>query len=121
MKSLFLATAVAATLAFAMPTTADAAKVKIYLGMPHYGYQMGPDYRFREGYGWYQDSRYYNNNRYNRGRLSCGEARRVVRNSGFRNVDTIECRGRTYTFEATRRGRDVTVFVDSRTGRLSRS
>jgi hypothetical protein len=117
MKGFFLATAVAATLAFAMPTTADAAKVKIYLGMPHYGYQMGPDYRFREGYGWYQDSRYYNNNR---GRVSCGEARRIVRSNGFRNVNTIECNGRTYTFEATRRGRDIMVFVDSRTGRISR-
>ena len=49
-------------------------------------------------------------------RLSCGEARSRVRNSGFRNVYTIECNGRTYTFEATRRGRDVTVFVDSRNG-----
>ena len=54
------------------------------------------------------------------GRLSCGEARRVVRNSGFRNVSTIECNGRTYTFEATRRGRDVTVFVNSRTGAVWR-
>ena len=116
MKGLFLTAAVAATLAFAMPTTADA-KVKIYLGLQHYGYQVGPDYRYRDGYGWYQDTRYYN---YNRGRLSCGEARRAVRNNGFRNVNTIECNGRTYTFEATRRGRDVTVFVDSRTGRISR-
>ena len=117
MKSLFLA-AVAATMMFAMPPAADAAKVKIYLGVPHYGYQVGPDYRFREGYGWYQYSDY--NDDYNRGRLSCSEARRAVRNSGFRNVSTIECNGRTYTFEATRRGRDVTVFVDSRTGRISR-
>jgi hypothetical protein len=49
-------------------------------------------------------------------RLSCGEARARVRHSGFRNVSTIECNGRTYTFEATRRGRDVTVYVNSRTG-----
>jgi hypothetical protein len=56
----------------------------------------------------------------NYGRLSCGEARRVVRNSGFRNVSTIECNGRTYTFEATRRGRDVTVYVNSRTGAVWR-
>jgi hypothetical protein len=54
------------------------------------------------------------------GRLSCGEARRVVRNRGFRNVSTIECNGRTYTFEATRRGRDVTVYVNSRTGAVWR-
>ncbi len=53
-------------------------------------------------------------------RLSCGEARARVRNSGFRNVSTIECNGRIYTFEATRRGRDVRVYVNSRTGALSR-
>lgn len=116
MKSLFLASAVVATLALAMPTAASAhTNFRLFFGMPHYGYQVGPDYRFRDGYGWYRPTGYYN-----RGRLSCGEARRVVRNSGFRNVATIECRGRTYTFEATRRGRDVTVFVDSRSGRISR-
>jgi hypothetical protein len=54
------------------------------------------------------------------GRLSCGEARAKVRYSGFRNVSTVECNGRTYTFEATRRGRDVTVFVNSRTGAVWR-
>lgn len=116
MKGFFLATAFAATLAFGMPVAAEAAKVKIYLGVPHYDYRVGPDYRFRDGYGWYRPVHYG----YNRGRLTCGEARRIVRNSGFRNVDTIECRGRTYTFEATRRGRDVTVFVNSRNGRVWR-
>ena len=40
--------------------------------------------------------------------------------SGYRNVDTVECRGSTYTFEATRRGRDVIVFVNSRNGALWR-
>ena len=115
MNGFFLASAVAATLALGMPTAADA-KVKIYLGMPHYDYQYGPDYRFREGYGWYRPVDYD----YNRGRLSCGEARRIVRSNGFRNVNTIECNGRTYTFEATRRGRDVTVFVNSRNGRMWR-
>jgi hypothetical protein len=114
MKSFFLAAAAAATLALAMPTAADA-KVRIYLGLEHYDYRVGPDYRYRDGYGWYRPSGFYG-----RGRISCGEARRIVRNSGFRNVDTIECRGRTYTFEATRRGRDVTVFVDSRNGRVWR-
>jgi hypothetical protein len=54
------------------------------------------------------------------GRLSCGEARARVRHSGFRNVSTVECNGRTYTFEATHRGRDVTVFVNSRTGAIWR-
>ena len=116
MKKLFLASAFAAALAMGLPMAAQAdTKVSVYLGLPHYGYQVGPDYRFRDGYGWYRPVGVYN-----RGRLSCGEARSKVRRSGFRNVDTIECRGRTYTFEATRRGRDVTVYVNSWTGAIWR-
>ena len=119
MKSIILASAFAAALAMGLPVAAEAkTNVQIYLGMPHYGYQVGPDYRYRDGYGWYRPMGYYGD--YNRGRLSCGEARRIVRNNGFRNVATIECNGRTYTFEATRRGRDVTVFVNSRNGRIWR-
>jgi hypothetical protein len=116
MKSIILASAFAAALAMGLPVAAEAkTNVQIYLGVPHYSYQVGPDYRFREGHGWYRQSGYSN-----RGRLSCGEARSRVRNNGFRNVATIECNGSTYTFEATRRGRDVTVYVNSRTGALRR-
>lgn len=115
MKSFFLASAVAATLALGMPTAADAASVKLYFGVPHYGYQMGPDYRFRSGYGWYQDRNYYN-----RGRLSCGEAKWRVRDRGYRNVATVECRGSTYTFKAWRGKNRVTVFVNSKNGRVWR-
>jgi len=43
-----------------------------------------------------------------------------VRRSGYRNVATIECRGSTYTFEATRKGRDVIVYADSRNGAIWR-
>ena len=116
MKRLFLASAFAATLALGMASAADAkVNVGVFFGYPHYDYQVDRDYRYREGYGWYQPA--YG---YNRGRLSCGEAKRQVRNSGFRNVSAVECQGRTYTFEATRRGRDVIVYIDSRTGRIIR-
>jgi len=111
MKSFVLIAAFAAALAVGLPAAAEAkTDVKIYFGVPHYSYRVGPDYHFRDGYGWYQPRNMH------RGRLSCGEARRMVRNRGFRNVSTIECRGRTYTFEATRRGRDIIVYVNSRTG-----
>jgi hypothetical protein len=53
-------------------------------------------------------------------RISCGHAKARVRSSGYRNVDTIECRGSTYTFEATRKGRDVTIFVNARNGAIWR-
>jgi hypothetical protein len=120
MKQLLLASAVALTAVLGLAPTADAkTKIGIFFGSPHYDYQRGPDYVYRDGYGWYEPS-YRPAYSYNRGRLSCGEAKWHVRNSGYRNVSTIECRGRTYTFEAMRRGRDITIFVDSRTGRLSR-
>jgi hypothetical protein len=114
MKSVLIASAFVAALTMGLPAAAEAkTNVKIYLGLPHYSYRVGPEYRFREGYGWYlPDVRH--------GRLSCREARRIVRNRGFKNVSTIECSGRTYTFEATRRGRDVTVYVNSRTGAVWR-
>ena len=117
MKRLLLTTALVATAAFAMPSVADAkTTIGIFFGTPHYDSRLGPDYRYRDGYGWYRPSHYGY-----RDRLSCGEAKRHVRANGFRNVSTIECRGTTFTFEATNRnGRHVTVFVNSRTGRVSR-
>lgn len=115
MKSIILASAFAAALAMGLPVAAEAkTNVQIYLGMPHYGYQVGPDYRFRSGYGWYRPSYSY------RGRLSCGEAKWRVRDRGFRNVSTIECRGATYTFKARRGANRVTVYVNSRTGAVWR-
>jgi hypothetical protein len=119
MKSLVLASAFAAALAvgaFSVPSAAEArTSIGIYFGFPHYDHRVGPGYVYRDGYGWY-----YPRQGYFRGRLSCGEARRVVRNHGYRNVDAVECQGRTYTFEGTRRGREVVIYVNSRTGRIWR-
>ena len=112
MKSLLLASAFAATLALGLSSAAEAHKVgfQLFFGVPYYGYQVGPDYRFRDGYGWYRSG-----NR-NMGRLSCGAAKAQVRNRGYRNVSTIECRGATYTFRASRNGNASQVFVNARTG-----
>ena len=55
MKKLLFASAFAAALALGLPMAAQAdTKVKVYLGLDHYDYQVGPDYRFRDGYGWYR-------------------------------------------------------------------
>lgn len=114
MKSLYLASALAAVISFAIPTAVEAkTNVKIYLGLPHYGYQVGPDYRYRNGYGWYLPSGIH-------GRLSCGEAKARVRDHGFRNVSTIECDGRTYTFRARRGDHRIIVYVNSRSGSVWR-
>lgn len=99
--------------ALTMPANAQV-DVDVYLGAQYYHDRVGPDYRFRPGFGWYlpRDFR--------RSRLSCAEARRIVRDYGYRNVATRDCRGGTYAFLATRRGIDVQVFVNARTGRIWR-
>jgi hypothetical protein len=97
---------------------ADAkANVQLFFGIPYYSEQIGPDYRYHNGRGWYRER--YNRPVY-RDRISCGEARQIVRENGYRNVSIIKCSGRTYTFNTTRQGRDVVVYVNSRTGAVWR-
>jgi hypothetical protein len=112
MKRLLMALVVAAPVAFGLGgvNAAEAGtNVKIYLGMPHYGYQVGPDYVYRKGHGWYRPARHFN-------RLSCGEARRIVRGRGYRNIVARNCSGRTYVFRAVRNNRVTIVYVNARTG-----
>ncbi len=51
-----------------------------------------------------------------RDRLSCREARQIVRSEGFREVRAVDCEGRTYQFEARRKGRYYLVVVSARSG-----
>lgn len=114
MKKTLFATALL-LVGFASYSVPAEAKVSIYLGVPHYDYRVGPDYRFRDGYGWYRPGFAPN-----RGRLSCGEARRIVRQSGYRDVRARNCSGRTYAFEVRRGNRIGIVYVNSRNGRIWR-
>lgn len=118
MKKLLLMATLLAPLGFAATTPANAkVNFDLYLGIPHYDYRMGPDYRFRPGYGWYDEG--YRGNY--RGRISCGEARRIVRSYGYRNIVTRDCNGRTYAFRAKRaNGRTINVYVNARSGAVSR-
>jgi hypothetical protein len=115
MKNLLMALAVAAPMAFGLGMNGADAKtnVHIYLGIPHYSYQVGPDYVYRKGYGWYRPVPRYN-------RLSCGEASRLVRNRGYYNVVARNCSGGTYAFRAMRNNRVVIVYVNARTGAVWR-
>jgi len=111
----------AATALFGGLASAAEAKIVIQLGgIPYYDYQMGPDYRYYQGRGWYQYQPGYQFHYGNRGRISCGEAKQIVRENGFRNVRTRECEGRTYTFTAMKRGHRVLVFVNSKNGNVWR-
>jgi hypothetical protein len=111
MKAILLASAVAASLFVGLPSAAQAdTKIRIYLGVPHYTYQVGPEYVYRRGYGWYRPAGVV------RSKMSCNQAKNHVRNRGYRNVSTIECGGATYTFRGTRNGNKIRIFVNARTG-----
>ena len=57
-KSLMIASSIALS-AFAMTTGAEAkTRVGIYFGVPFYDYQVGPGWRYHDGYGWYDYGRY---------------------------------------------------------------
>jgi len=121
LRSLMIAGAVALG-AFGMTGAAEArTSVGIYFGVPFYDYQVGPGWRYYDGYGWYDYHRWGDFRRHHRNdRLSCREARRLV-DRRFDRVRVVECNGRTYTFRAeNRRGRRVTVYVNSRTGDIWR-
>lgn len=108
MKKIILASLIAAGLAMGLPAGALAnSNAKDYFDRREIGDPFGC-YGCYPRFGVYQ------------GKMSCSAAKARVRNSGYRNVHTIECRGITYTFEATRKGRDVIVLVNSRTGAFSR-
>ncbi len=123
MKRTFMSLFVAAAVLGGGAAIAEAkTRVNVYFGAPVYDYQVGPGYIYNPNYGWY-DSRYRDRfqNRYPmRVGLSCNAARNAVRDRGFRNVAVIECQGRTYTFEASRRGNRFPVYVNSRTGAVWR-
>lgn len=114
MKRLLIALAVAAPMALGLGGVAEAKpNVNIYLGLPHYGYQVGPDYVYRKGHGWYRPGRNFN-------RMSCGRARNLVRDRGYRNIVARNCNGQTYVFRAVRNNRVFVVYVDARTGAVRR-
>jgi hypothetical protein len=104
------ALAVPMTMAGATQSMADTdVDVRFGIGFPGYGYSHSPHY---DGdYDFYRPYR----------RLSCWQAKQLVRDRGFHRVRKIECNGRVYTFEAVRRGRIVLVNVNSRTGAVWRS
>lgn len=118
MKSILFALALATPLALSMsPGSAQAdtdVKFKIYFGQPHYTYKVGPDYVYRKGYGWHKRHVVIRN------KLSCSQARNIVRNHGYRVIATRDCSGATYVFRAGSKGRNYLVYVNARTGGLWR-
>lgn len=115
-KNTIMAAAVAATAAvIAFPQDADAkhkgwhdhddddVNVQLHFGFGAPGYYGSPRYGYQ---------------RHNR--VSCGEARGILRDRGYYRIRTRECDGRTYTFRASKNGRNFVVYVNSRNGNVWR-
>jgi hypothetical protein len=107
MRKFLLCVGLTFTLAFAGPAAmAGSPDVDINIGVPGVGIYGGDNYD--EDYD------------YRRRRISCGEARSLVRDRGYNRVRRLSCGGRIHTFEAFRRGRLWLVTVHARTGNISR-
>ena len=77
------------------------------------------DSRYKYYYGgfWYLEP-YWTLPVYGNDRVSCGEGRGIVRESGFNRVQTMECSGRNYTYMGKRRGVPFRVVLNSWTGNI---
>jgi hypothetical protein len=125
MKKTLFGIFAAAALLGSVATVAEAkTNFSLYFGVPYFDQQIGPDYRYYQNRGWYQDRDWYDGRpRYNPDRnrkMSCTQARSIVRNQGYRSVVARECGGATYTFSARRNNQRVIIYVNARTGRVSR-
>lgn len=122
-KAALAASLMAATLTFS-PLTAEA-KTRVHIGIGT-GWPMYCDDRYWRddcdpGWGYYDDGRYYDD-RYDRRRrnydayVSCGEAKQLLRERGYRRINSRDCRGRTYVFTATKRGNLYRIEMRSSNG-----
>jgi hypothetical protein len=74
------------------------------------GTDDGYDYRRRHRSSYDYDEDY--------GGLSCWQARRIVRNQGFRRVQAQDCSGRRYTFTGWSQGEPFRIKVSAQSGRI---
>jgi hypothetical protein len=108
MRKILLGVGLAFTLAWAAAPAAMAGSpdVDINIGVPGVGIYGGDNYD--EDYD------------YRRRRISCCEARALVRDRGYIRVRNVSCGGRIHAFKAFRRGTLWLVTVNARTGNISR-
>jgi hypothetical protein len=123
MKKTYLSIIAAALFLSAGPNLAEAkGNFGSYSGLLYLNEQVASDYKHYQSIDWYSDGDQYNDrpdygNRPNHGQqMSCNEARRLVRDSGYRNVDTKNCSGKIYMFTGRRDGRQLFIYVKARTG-----
>jgi hypothetical protein len=130
LKTLAVAAIAAAGLAFGAGAADAKTKVRIGIGdnCGYYGENClipspgdGYDGGYDQDTGIYYRTprrRHYDDDGDDYGRLSCGEARRMVRRQGFRRVEARDCSGRRFRFIGFRRGDAYSIAVSARSGRI---
>jgi hypothetical protein len=98
-KSLIAATAVAAAVTMAAPVEQAQAKTNIDIDV-----NVGGGYGWYPGYNPYPYKPYYG--------VSCHTARKIVRNHGFYNVNTVDCGKPVYQYVAWKFGQPYKVRVN---------
>ena len=76
------------------------------------------EYRFYNSGYWYPQPYWQGYAVVSNDRLSCRDGREAVRDRGFYRVKPIDCRGRTFTYLAHRRGETFKILVSARSGRI---
>ena len=118
-KNTIIATAALAAATFAFqPTTAEAgSNVQFHFGVgtPYYGHGYYGGHGYHRGPVYYGHSTYAPRPRY---RVSCRQARHILRDRGFHRIRVRNCQGRRYVFKARRGGDWWVIKVSSRSGRI---
>lgn len=108
MVKFLAAAAFAAGLSLAAIGNADA-KVNVDIGIGIGGpFFVDPYPVYDWGYPVYYSKRY----------VTCGQGARIVRASGFRDVEARDCRGDTYMYRAKAKGYWNRVYVRASNGRI---
>ena len=118
----------------AVSPVAAEAKTKVHVGIGigswgggcygqfrrHCGYGWGHGYRSHIGVYPYYDPYFRRHPRvyYRYNRVTCGEARNILRDRGFHRIRSRDCGGSTYVFTAVKRGHVYRVAISSRSGAI---
>jgi hypothetical protein len=92
----------------------------------HRGRHDGPDFYFGWGYRDFYDPFYYSPYTYDpyywsyeKVGISCSDARRLLRQQGYRNVSAYDCSGTTYGLYGTKGKTRYRISVSARDGRIT--
>ena len=120
-KSAFIAAAVVASSAFAMQPGDAEAKVSINLFVTPNVIGPGPAPRHTAPPPRRRNVAPTQKRKVGPRRLSCSQVRQVLRNNyGYRNIQVVECKGKSYWFYAFKNGKRWRVKAASTTGQVIR-